>query len=270
MAEKKSFILYYDNLKQIDMLTDEQAGKLFKALYKFSVTGEETEFDDLAVKIMFSFIADNIRRDTTKYDEVCKRRSENGKKGGRPPKAEKANGFSENQIKAKKADNDNDIDNDNVNDNEIEKDKDNDNEIEKDNENEKGKENENCHRNFASLFTTATSFEINAFLENFNNICKSFNPVNKISDTDRKNVSEIILNFTENEIIETMNKIEKSSFLKGKKNNPESKYKDWKANFSWLIKYDHFLNAYNGNYDNNSDDFDASMYEIFVNDFDNI
>ncbi|MDE6538879.1 MAG: hypothetical protein K2K66_01690, partial [Ruminococcus sp.] len=112
--------------------------------------------------------------------------------------------------------------------------------------------------------------EINSFIENFNNICKSFNSVSKISDTDKQNILEIISNFNENEIIKTFEKIQKSSFLKGNKNNSD-KYKDWKANFSWLIKYDHFLNAFNGNYDNNSndfdDDFDVDMYNQFMNDF---
>lgn len=258
MKEKKSFILYLDNAKQVNMLTDEQAGKFIKAVYKFAETGEETEFDDIALNIVYSFIADNIKRDTAKYQETCMRRSENGKKGGRPPKAEKANGFSENQNKAKKADNDNE------------------NEIENDivNENENEKENEKIQQNF-SLKNPSSSPEINSFIENFNNICKSFNSVSKISDTDKQNIMEIISNFNKNEIIETFEKIQKSSFLKGNKNNSDGKYKDWKANFSWLIKYDHFLSAFNGNYDDNGKhsghydaDFDTDMYKQFINDYD--
>ena len=136
MKEKKSFILYFDNAKQINMLTDEQAGKLIKAIYQFAVTGEETEFDDIALNIVYGFITDNIRRDTEKYQEVCMRRAENGKKGGRPPKAEKANGFSEKQTKAKKADNENDIDNKNDIDNDNDIDIDNENDIDNKNDNE--------------------------------------------------------------------------------------------------------------------------------------
>ncbi|MDE5558142.1 MAG: hypothetical protein K2J32_10725, partial [Ruminococcus sp.] len=136
------------------------------------------------------------------------------------------------------------------------------------NENENEKENEKIQQNFS--LKNPSSPEINSFIENFNNICKSFNSVSKISDTDKQNILEIISNFNENEIIKTFEKIQKSSFLKGNKNNSD-KYKDWKANFSWLIKYDHFLNAFNGNYDNNSndfdDDFDVDMYNQFMNDF---
>ena len=76
MAEKKSFILYFDNEKQVNMLTNEQAGMLFKALFKFAKTGEETEFEDLAVSIVYGFISDSIRRDTEKYDKVCQKNSE--------------------------------------------------------------------------------------------------------------------------------------------------------------------------------------------------
>lgn len=271
MAEKKSFILYFDNAKQINMLTDEQAGKLFKALFKFAETGEETEFEDLALNIVFSFIADIIRRDTEKYDSVCNKNSKSAKK--RWEKSENAdaekkvrkNARAEKKVRenANAYDNDNGNENDNVNDNENGNDTDTDTEISISAGN---------FRQKLPLNTPSASPE-ETFLKNFNNICKSFNSVSKISDIDRKNISEIIANFTEKEINQTFEKIEKSDFLKGMKKNPKSEYKDWKANFSWLVKYDNFLNAFNGNYDNNEKfshkdgDFDVEMYKQFINDF---
>ena len=71
MADKKSFLIYLDNQKQVNMLTDEQAGKLFKALFAFAKDGIETDFDDGVVAMIFSFMSDSIKRDTEKYEDVC-------------------------------------------------------------------------------------------------------------------------------------------------------------------------------------------------------
>lgn len=80
MAEKKSFLIYLDNQKQVNILTDEQAGKLFKALFEFAKDGTETDFDDGMIAMAFSFMADSIRRDTEKYELICQKRAENIKK----------------------------------------------------------------------------------------------------------------------------------------------------------------------------------------------
>lgn len=111
MAVKKSFVIRHENAEQFDMLADEQLGKLFRAMYRFSESRVEPSFDDPMLKMLFSIVRGQIERDTEKYEETCKKRAESGKKGGRPTKAngfsenqKKANGFLENQKKAKKAD----------------------------------------------------------------------------------------------------------------------------------------------------------------------
>lgn len=111
MAEKKSFVIRHENAEQFDMLTDEQLGKLFRAMYRFSESRVEPSFEDPMLKMLFSIVRGQIERDAVKYEETCRNRAESGKKGGRPRKAngfteksKKANGFSENQKKAKKAD----------------------------------------------------------------------------------------------------------------------------------------------------------------------
>lgn len=76
MAEKKSFMIYLDNQKQVNMLTDEQAGKLFKALFEFAKDGTETDFDDGMMTMIFSFMADSITRDTAKYNAKCEKNRE--------------------------------------------------------------------------------------------------------------------------------------------------------------------------------------------------
>lgn len=123
MAQEKkgSFVLYFDYRKHLEFLTDEECGQLFKALLDYGETKKEPELDG-AARMAFSFIACQMDRDAEKYAKTCKNRSEAGKKGGRPKKAEaeekakKANGFSEKQSEAKKPDTDNDTDTDTDND----------------------------------------------------------------------------------------------------------------------------------------------------------
>jgi len=127
--EKKSFILYTDKRIAVDKLTDEQAGSLLKAIYAYA-DGEQPDFNCPLVEMCFTFIQIHLDIDKEKWELIKEKRSEAGKKGGRPKKdenqtlnnkAKKANAFSEKQTKAKKAVNVNV--NGNVNDNVIQKEK---------------------------------------------------------------------------------------------------------------------------------------------------
>ena len=119
---KKSFILHNDSLDVVAELTTEQKAELFQAIIDYN-KGIEPELKGL-MKAVFIPFRNQFVRDQEAYENRSETNSSNGKKGGRPKKANgfsenpnKPNGFSENQIKAKKAYNDSDNDNDNVNDN---------------------------------------------------------------------------------------------------------------------------------------------------------
>ena len=122
MSEKNSFVLYTSYRDQVDLLTNEQAGILFKSILGYAASVEPEQMDGMTA-MAFSFIKAGIDKDTDKYNRTCEARREAGRMGGRPPKSEseenkqtkakKANGFSEKQTKAKKADNDNEYDSDN-------------------------------------------------------------------------------------------------------------------------------------------------------------
>ena len=79
------FVSYEENEEQISMLSDEEAGQLYKALYAYSFRGEEVDLPPLA-KLMFSIMKQKIDRDRQKYCEKLERNRENGAKGGRPKK----------------------------------------------------------------------------------------------------------------------------------------------------------------------------------------
>jgi hypothetical protein len=121
---KDSFIVYTKFGEQVKLLTDTQAGVLFKALIDYQ-SGEELPKMDGMTNIVFSVIRQQIDFDNRKYQEVCNTNKANGQRGGRPSKSletkgnkpkkpsgleseeEKPSGLSKNRTKAKKPESDN-------------------------------------------------------------------------------------------------------------------------------------------------------------------
>lgn len=85
-------------MDQINLLNNDQRGILLTAIYSYVMGNDLPDMDGMT-RMAFSFIKTQLDKDFEKYEEVCRKRSEAGKSGGRP----KANGFSEKQLKAKKA-----------------------------------------------------------------------------------------------------------------------------------------------------------------------
>ena len=83
MAEKKSFVLYLEYGEYFAELTDEQAGKVIKAIYAFE-QGQELPEMSGAAKIAFSAIRNQLVRDNERWEKQVR----NGKRGGRPASQE--------------------------------------------------------------------------------------------------------------------------------------------------------------------------------------
>lgn len=136
MGNKGSFVFYTEYREHLSMLPPEQVGELMFALMDYQETGEVPDLPKgSALAMCFSFIKARMDKDNSKYEEKCERNRSNGKKGGRPIKEaeiseteanpNKPNGFSENRTviseteanptEPKKADNDNEYDNDSDN-----------------------------------------------------------------------------------------------------------------------------------------------------------
>ena len=114
---RKSFILHTDSLNILDILTDEQAGKLFKAIKNYQ-NGVKQDLD-FGINIAFMQFENQFKRDEEKYESVVERNKINGSKGGRPknptePKETQNNpvGLSGLINNPKKADSDSDSKND--------------------------------------------------------------------------------------------------------------------------------------------------------------
>lgn len=84
MAQKKSFLVYMDCEQHLQLLSNEERGKLFMALFGYAKRGEIPKFDGM-LKMAFSFIKAQMDRDAEKYEAICERNRANGIKGGRPP-----------------------------------------------------------------------------------------------------------------------------------------------------------------------------------------
>ena len=70
---KNSFVLYYEFKESIELLSDEQAGKLFKSLFDYETENKEPDFTDIAMKIVFSTIRNSLDRNKEKYEKTCQR-----------------------------------------------------------------------------------------------------------------------------------------------------------------------------------------------------
>ncbi len=70
-TKPKAFNIYFDTFQHVEMLTMEQRGELFTALYEYAVNDRITEFDNGMVKMAFSFFKAQIKRDFEKYYEKC-------------------------------------------------------------------------------------------------------------------------------------------------------------------------------------------------------
>ncbi|MCI8539270.1 MAG: hypothetical protein HFF18_11525 [Oscillospiraceae bacterium] len=79
MERKKSFVIYTDYLKHIELLSIEQRGELLTAILTYADSGEERELDGMT-SMAFSFIKTQMDRDLEKWEQIKIRRSLAGQK----------------------------------------------------------------------------------------------------------------------------------------------------------------------------------------------
>jgi hypothetical protein len=72
MGEQKGFVIYGDVRAVVDELTDEQTGKLFKAMIAYFTTGKAPKFDGV-LKYVWIPIRQQMDRDKEKYDAKCEK-----------------------------------------------------------------------------------------------------------------------------------------------------------------------------------------------------
>lgn len=73
------FPCYHSYAKKCEKLSDQELGRLFRALMVFSETGERQELAGREC-IAFDFIADDIQRSKDAYDAKCQKNADNASK----------------------------------------------------------------------------------------------------------------------------------------------------------------------------------------------
>ena len=112
MDGKNSFILYCDIGQHLELLSNEDAGLLFKGIVHYADTGELPELPPMAA-MAFSFIRAQVDRDQEKWNTTREKRRAAGKSGGlksgesrqRSNEAKEANASNPKQNEADEADN---------------------------------------------------------------------------------------------------------------------------------------------------------------------
>ena len=83
--------------------------------------------------------------------------------------------------------------------------------------------------------------------DTFNDICKSFDRVERISDSRKEDIATACKKFGFEQIRTAFAKAENSKFLKGEECKGDYKFK---ANFNWIIKEENLKKILGGNFDN--------------------
>lgn len=76
MKKLKTFLLYAEASSQVDLLNDEEAGQLFKALFHYVADGTELVTPNRVLAMTFSVFKAQIDRGAEKYEETCQKRKE--------------------------------------------------------------------------------------------------------------------------------------------------------------------------------------------------
>ena len=86
--DKKGFILYADQKELFDQLPNEKAGELIKHIFSY-VNDDDPQTDDLLIKLAFTPIKQQLKRDLKKFEETKKQRSDAGKRSAEVRKAQR-------------------------------------------------------------------------------------------------------------------------------------------------------------------------------------
>lgn len=109
---KNSLVIYYDYAEHFELLSDEELGRLIRAMLLYDKEGTLPQFDGM-LKMAFSFIKTQLDIDKQKFEKICERNRRNIQKRWENSTTTGTTGIPSD---TKNTDNDNDNDNDNGND----------------------------------------------------------------------------------------------------------------------------------------------------------
>lgn len=249
-----SFILYTSYYALIEGLTDEQLGKLTRAIFLYARDGEIINLEPV-VRMAFGFIVDDMKRNKAKYEEKVERWRANGRKGGAPKGNQNARkkqpvGCENNQEVKKTTQNNQEVKKttlyDNVYDNEY------DNDVSKETDNNiPSKEGLSISENpKVDPAKRCAKIDFAAIKEYWNTKHDQSGSVMRrltlMSDQRKGNVRSRIREYGGDVqmVYKAIDKAMASDFMNGKNG------KGWVASFDWMMCPSNFPKVLEGNYDN--------------------
>jgi len=83
--DKQSFLIYKSFYEPVKHLSDDELGKLFRAIFQYQITGQIPELES-SINMAFMFYKNQFDLDNDKYEKRVETLRANGSKGGRPKK----------------------------------------------------------------------------------------------------------------------------------------------------------------------------------------
>ncbi len=96
MKQPKGFFTYFHHAEVIDQLTDAQAGRVYKALMRYGLTGELPDFeDDGMCQVAFTMLRVEIDYNAEMYRKKCEKNQEIAREREKKKRAEKETALSD-------------------------------------------------------------------------------------------------------------------------------------------------------------------------------
>jgi len=89
------------------------------------------------------------------------------------------------------------------------------------------------------------SKDIDNFVNDYNEICKSLPKCAKVTNSRRKSIAKILKKYSNEDILQVFNKAEASDFCTGRND------RGWKADIDFILRENKFVSILEGKYDNN-------------------
>ena len=234
---KKSIIIYADCIAILEELTYEQIGRLFKAIFSYINEEPVTEISgDPAVKMAFKVLKTQIDRDAEKYQDICKKRSEAGKRHKGNQYTRLIEKLEQMEQKFQNGTNGTDNDSDSENDSEVTNVTNNTTTV----VNNLAPNGALSPKGDAINFGSLVLF-FNKTIEKFRSVIR---PIKDIKGKRQDAVRARVRERGKNSLAKVIENAAKSDFLNGKND------RGFIATFDWLVSPNNFIKVLEGNYDN--------------------
>lgn len=242
--ERDNFVFFASWIDVLGDMTNEEKLEYLWSIIKYGLSGEMPETSRY-VKGALTFVKRDIDTAQERYDAICERRREAGRKGAAKTNANRG----KSQQMAANADfvETNSANNSNTQHKEKEKDK-----VKVKDINISSSTNVKEDLSQTSVRDAASSVNIKAFIECWNNIVVTYNsnmkPLRRIGAGTmlQQKVQARVREYGKQVVLEVMTKAAQSDFLNGRTGGNQAKV----FAFDWIMCPNNFQKIYNGNYDN--------------------